>query len=122
MALSDFFSINFPYGLKRNSKGEWFVFNREYMPLGWNSLKEKKSIFDDKVYSHYPIYTKYKGLTDVKLKKLAHIEDSIRFDEKGKINQIFFYDSRTNPNINPENWTLYLEKMKILSSLKVKHE
>jgi hypothetical protein len=32
MALSDFFRINMPYGLKRNPSDEWFAFNREYMP------------------------------------------------------------------------------------------
>ncbi len=35
MALSDFFRINLPYGMMRNESGEWFVFNREYAPLGF---------------------------------------------------------------------------------------
>jgi hypothetical protein len=37
MPLTDFFRINLPYGLKRNDNDEWFCFNREYVPLGWNS-------------------------------------------------------------------------------------
>ena len=37
MGLFDFFRVNLPYGLKKNSKKEWIAFNREYMPLGWNT-------------------------------------------------------------------------------------
>lgn len=42
MALTDFFRINLPYGIKCNDKNEWATFNREYMPLGSNN----KSIDD----------------------------------------------------------------------------
>ena len=34
MALSNFFKINLPYGIKRNENGQWTAFNREYKPLG----------------------------------------------------------------------------------------
>ena len=30
MALTDFFRINLPYGIRKNDKGEWVAFNREY--------------------------------------------------------------------------------------------
>lgn len=120
MALTDFFRINFPYGIKRNQNGEWFAFNREYMPLGWNSTGKKISAFDDKVHSEFPIHTKYKGVTELKLKKLAHAENAITLDGKGKINQVYLYDDRTNPKSNPEHWNKYFEKIKILSSFDIK--
>lgn len=120
MGLSNFLSINMPYGISRNEKGEWFAFNREYLPIGWNSIwYNRKSIRDENVYSEIPIYTKYRGLTEPKLLKLANGE-KIEFDEKGRINRIFFYNGRTNPFSNPKNWNEYFEKLKILGTLKRK--
>ena len=120
MGLSNFFRINMPYGLKRNKKGEWFAFNREYLPIGWNSLKHQKSIFLDNVYSDNPIYTKYTGLTEAKLRALGHDKDAVRLDPKEKIDQVFFYNDRTNPSSRPEYWNDYFEKLKILGKLKRK--
>ena len=40
MALTDFFRINLPYGIVRDSKGRWSAFNREYLPLGWNERED----------------------------------------------------------------------------------
>ena len=119
MSLTDFFRINLPYGIKRNKRGEWFAFNREYMPLGWNSTVHKKSISDDNVYSDYPIYTSYKGITEAKLKKLAQSIDSMHLDENGKIKAVFFYNDGTNPQSNPAHWKDYLDKLKILSTFEV---
>jgi len=50
MALGDFFRINMPYGMRRNDKGEWFVFNREYKPLGWNT----KEFINEEDYPDFP--------------------------------------------------------------------
>lgn len=63
MALSNFFRINLPYGIKKNSNDELMAFNREYMTVGWNSVEYKKNINNDD-YSDNPIYTKYKSLTE----------------------------------------------------------
>lgn len=38
--LADFFRINMPYGMKQNKEGKWIIFNREYMPLGWNDVEK----------------------------------------------------------------------------------
>lgn len=116
MALTDFFRINFPYGITRNKKGEWIAFNREYMPLGWNSTMHKRTISEDNVYSEFPIYTRYKGVTEAKLKKLAHEPEAIRLDDEGEIVRVFFYNDRTNPQSSPKHWDAYFEKVKILSS------
>jgi hypothetical protein len=37
MSLTDFFRKNLPYGIARNENGEWMAFNREYLPLGFNT-------------------------------------------------------------------------------------
>jgi hypothetical protein len=117
MGLSNFFRINMPYGISRNKKGEWFAFNREYLPIGWNSKSHQKSIYVDNVYGEMPIYTKYTGLTEAKLKELGHDKDSIHLDDKGKIERVFFYNDRTNPSSNPKYWPDYFEKLKILGKL-----
>jgi hypothetical protein len=120
MSLSDFFRINLPYGLKRNTNGEWFAFNREYMPIGWNSTKDQKTIHADDVFSEIPVYTKYRNLTEKKLKKIAYDDgDSIRFDSKGNINIIFLYNDKSNPQSSPEYWPEYLNRIKLLSSFDV---
>ena len=67
MALCNFFRINLPYGIYRNEHDEWFAFNREYMPLGYNSTKHKRG-FDS--YSTLPLFTKYKGLGEMNADQL----------------------------------------------------
>lgn len=119
MALTDFFRINLPYGVSRNSKGEWFAFNREYMPLGWNTQSSKKNIADDNVYSENPVYTKYRGLTEKKLVEIAGSTDRIILDSNGKIERVFLYNDNTNPQSSPKYWDEYFQKIKILSNLKV---
>ena len=119
--LTDFFRINFPYGIKRNSNNEWACFNREYMPLGWNTV-ERKSIHDEEAFVQLPIYTKYNGLTEAKFLKLAIEPDAVRRDENGKINIVFFYKDATNPQSSPQHWDIYFEKIKLLSKCEVKRE
>lgn len=112
MALTDFFRINMPYGIQKNDNDEWFVFNREYKPLGWNTNRHVD-------YKEYPVFTKYKGLTETKLLKLACPgEDYIRRNEKGEIYMIWLYSDVTNPKDNPKYWADYFEKIKVLSKLK----
>ena len=113
MALSNFFKINFPYGIMANKKGEWTAFNREYKPLGnKDSLKEVK----DKDF----IYCKYKGLSETILKKLADTPGSIVL-ENTKIIKVFFYNDETNPSNQNKKilYKTYFEKLEILSKLKV---
>lgn len=116
--LCDFFRINMPYGMKRNENNEWIFFNREYMPLGYNTVIHP-SVNDTKAYDHLPLFTKYKGLTEAKLLKLAYEPEALRRDEAGKINQVFFYNDRTNPQNDPKYWDMYFEKIRLLSKCDV---
>lgn len=115
MALTDFFRINMPYGMRKNSKGEWFLFNREYVPLGWNKTNEK-SIYDDTAFGDYPVFTKYKLLTDALLEKVAwDKQDGVKRDKEGRIELVFLYNDRTNPQSEPGYWDVYFEKIRLLS-------
>lgn len=118
MALSDFFRINLPYGMKKNSKNEWFFFNRDYVPLGWN--KSGESINTDTPFPEVPVHTKYKGLTENTLIKLAwdNIEGISR-NKEGKIEKVFFYNDRLNPQSNHQHWDIYFDKIKLLSKCEV---
>ena len=115
MALTDFFRINLPYGMKKNSKNEWYVFNREYVPLGWNSTDKHKSIFDENAYPDFPLYTKYKGLTENAILKIIKDADRIQRNDAGEIDRVFFYYDKTNPQSNPAYWNDYFEIIKAFS-------
>ncbi len=58
MAYKDFFRINMPYGMRKNTNNEWLFFNREKMPIGWN-INNNTNHNSDESFSQYPIYTKY---------------------------------------------------------------
>lgn len=119
--LSDFFRINLPYGIAKNSIGEWMAFNREYLPLGYKDMDLKRD--PGTSYSDLPIYTKFNGITDKLLFELAQDESSIQRDENGAIIKVFLYNDGTNPRNQSrdekELWDTYFEKLKKLSKLKV---
>jgi hypothetical protein len=115
--LSDFFRINLPYGMRRNDKNEWYCFNREYKPLGFNQANKQYKFVD------YPIFTRYKAVTDQKLLEIAGGEDRMTRDEKGMIQAVWFYDDGDNPmNVFHRNkskcWLLYFKKLKLVSQLR----
>ena len=114
MSLFDFFSINCPYGLIRNDKGEWAAFNREYVPLGFNQEPVNRSF----------VYTRYKGLSESILLKIAENgAESVNRDEEGKICRVWLYDDRTNTmgqrSMKNVYWQKYWEKLEILSKLSI---
>lgn len=112
MALTDFFRINMPYGMRKNEKGEWMFFNREYTSLG-NSVND--AISEDSSY-----YCIYSGITEKMLELLAE-EESIDRNDKGEIMRICFYSDKTNPSgvdVNDELWNIYMDKIKKLCKLK----
>ncbi len=117
MALSDFFRINLPYGMERNSNDEWFVFNREYSPLGWNIDGAQPYHSEKEPFDKLPVYTKYPKLTDKKILTIITEIDAIHYDAQGKIWKVFFYHDGTNPQSNPSEWKRYFDIIKELSKL-----
>lgn len=76
------------------------------MPLGWNSSQHKNGIGSDESYQESQIRTKYKGLTEAVLLRVANRskdDNGVRRDEDGKINMVFFYSDATNPQTYPKH-------------------
>lgn len=119
MSLSNFFKINLPYGISKNSKGEWAAFNREYMPLGWNTVDDNFSIYPNDSQNKNTIYTKYRSLSEKILLEIAGSENNLKRDENGKIQMLFLYNDKTNPSNNSKYWDEYINKIKKLSTIKI---
>lgn len=103
-----------PYGMRKNSNNEWFVFNWEKMPLGSN-INNNTEFYEPPKDA---IYTKYKSLTEPMLLKLSgNGENGIRRNVIGEIEWVFFY--AITPS-NSEQWSDYFEKIKLLSKLEFK--
>ena len=115
--LSDFFRINLPYGMRRNEKNQWYCFNREYKPLGFNQAHMQYK------FVNYPIFTLYRGITDQKLIEIAGDESKVDRDEKGIIQAIWFYDDGSNPSRcgakSQKLWADYFNKIHQVSLLQV---
>jgi hypothetical protein len=114
MPLSDFFRINLPYGMEKNANNEWFAFNREYVPLGWNT-KDSSFFNEMKTNGELPIHTKFKGLTDNAISKIITNPDRVQKNKAGEIVTVFFYNDATNPQSKPQYWDDYFAIIKELS-------
>ncbi|POY36266.1 hypothetical protein C3K47_10955 [Solitalea longa] len=120
MGLFNFFRINLPYGIKKNPDNTWFAFNREYVPLGWNSKQNAESTGGAlKPYLSYPIHTKYQGLTDEAILKFIKNKELIHYNENGEILTVFFYDDRLNPTNKGGDWDAYFDIIKSLGNYEV---
>lgn len=100
MALTNFFSINMPYGMYYEKGKGWVCFNREYKPLGYNiSGGGFPSCAKD--FFHTPIFTNYKVNNEQIQKLVDKFDLDYRIDPKdGKIGLVIFYDSDRNPLIH----------------------
>lgn len=106
MSLLDFRAICLPYCLKQLEDGSYIALNRDYKPLGFNTMTHIK-------YEEYPIATKYTGLT---AKKISELHEGEREDPA----YIFLYNDATNPVNNKTNMGKYLKKLEVLATLEVK--
>lgn len=116
MALFTFFSINFPYGIRKDSQGNWATFNREYVPLGYNTTDLKE--LNNMGLKNGLIFTSYTGMTERKLKTFF-VEEDIKYNHNGKIETIWFYNDGTDPNRNPKYWEEYFNKLKFISQFRI---
>ena len=117
MALSNFFRINLPYGIRGNNTKGWFAFNREYKPIGFNN-------YDHVEFDAYPIYTKYQRLTKKKMIELNDNDEGSDHIIKVGENEflIFLYNDATIPCVNKTCWDRYFKKIRTLSMLKRKEK
>lgn len=119
MALNSFFQINLPYGIKRNADGEWFAFNRDYAPLGFNKNENPS---ENGLFNDLPIHTKYANLTDARLLELAGDEKFVKRDADGKIDTVFLYIDSDHPLKNSKNGVPYFDKLAKLGTIQRKTE
>ena len=117
MALNSFLSINLPYGLIRNDKGEWATFNREYMQLGMGKTDSFKS-YNSAHFKEQHLYVKYTDLTEDLLAYLGSSYD-VKKDEKGNICELRLFHPENHPLSDPKIWNDYFDKLKFLARLKV---
>lgn len=114
MALDKFVGINMPYGMIKNEKGEWAMFNREYLPLGYNEYDIDGSLLTGK-YKDLPIFTKYMGLTDDRLEYLG-ADGEVRRNGSGEIDKVWLYQ-KFYPTDTTKRWNDYAKRLKMLSEL-----
>ena len=118
--MTDFFSINLPYTLKKLTNERWIVLNRESELLGHvNSAPESDRWQQDISLCHT-----YYGLTEEVLEELgrqAHGAPGVCRDDSNSIVQIYLYNDSTNPvgrYRTNKHWRDYCRKLQILSILR----
>jgi hypothetical protein len=100
----------------KNESGKWFVFNREYVPLGWNSKRIAKELSPDFGFSDFPVYTGFERLTDSAIRKIITDPDRIDTDKNGNISRVFFYNDRCNPIFDKKHFPAFFEILQKLAN------
>lgn len=112
--METFFEINLPYGLARNKQGQWMLFNKQFLPIGFHTFTSSQSL------PYLPLYQSYE-LTESFIQEIAVNEESIEKDAYGTINRFFLYNELSNPmrssNFNSSLWVNYFAKIHKLSKL-----
>jgi hypothetical protein len=98
MALIDFKTTNMPYGMCRNEKGQWAIFNREYKPLGFYT--DKGSVQDGH-FDHLPIWLNYENFYLSNLKKIFP-ENGFKECRNGRL-LVFFYGTPPEKGLYDKN-------------------
>ena len=88
------------------------LFNREYVPIGWNDVQHKQDLTSSESFSDIPIKTRYKNATEALLRKLIDNEANVVYGSDGKINRIYFYDDGTNPINFAKYWNPIWKRLK----------
>jgi hypothetical protein len=115
-----FFQTNLPYAIACNENDEWMVFNRMYLPLGYNKNSFQRAGHPRTSFDEFPIHSHYKFLTHHFLLQLADGEEYIKKDKDGKIVTVYLYIDKTNParlKNDEELWTRYFDKLRMLSDV-----
>ena len=114
MALTNFFNINLPYGMRKIENNTREVYNREYQILWWNQND----------WGHdYPIelQTEYARFTDKFIEKHIPSRQIHRNEKTWEIISLFFYDDWTNPWSDIKHWDKYSKILKQFSKIQRKN-
>lgn len=93
----------FPYGMEQHKDGSWVFFNRDYKPVGMNTV-------DWVDYNNHPVRFRIKGLGPAKRAKLD-------IHGSGTGTRIYFYDDATQPTLSAANMAAYLKRLEIIIRL-----
>ena len=86
------------------------------LSIGWNEREDSPvDINSDNSFGNIPIHTEYEKVPEKKLFEIAGDEKFVERDTDGKINRIYLYNDRTNPQSSNEYWNDYFSKIKLLS-------
>lgn len=99
-----FCRVSLPYVLQQQKDGSYIALNRNYKPVGFLIEKWVE-------YAEYPIAVHFKCLREDTIEKLSAQE---RFD-----GDIYLYNDGCVPTRRKKHMTAYLEKLAILTKLKV---
>lgn len=105
MPQREFRSIYFPYCIQKQSDGSWVVLNREYNPVGFNTIGS----IDRK---DYPVSVRFKGLRSTTLDKLSYSGAS-----NGDV--VYLYNDGCIPTGSAEHMEAYMKKLQIMAKLTV---
>lgn len=105
MPLNEIRALHLPYCLERQTDGRYVILNRRYKPLGFTTREHVD-------YGAYPIAVKFTRLT-----RATAARPSVRGSED--LEKIWLYDDATVPTASTKNMQQYLERRKIMMSLKL---
>ena len=97
--------------MEKNENNEWFVFNREYLPLGCNEQARTSQ------EPCRPVYTAYNGLTNTKVREIVEMSVNIVLKDN-ELHKVFFYHDGTNPTEYTRNWVAYAKILQQLSTFR----
>jgi hypothetical protein len=103
MSLKNVLSAYLPYMLRRQSCGRYVVVNREYKPVGFNTLTFTK-------YEPFPVLVRIKGLTPLRASKIS-------FNGSSSLIDIRLYDDGCYPNSAKRKMDDYLARLAVLAKL-----
>lgn len=137
MALNNFLKIYLPYGVAIHNDNTITVFNREYMPLGYNEIRQ---FCEFNGYNSAGAFLETKLPIRSKLKKHPEIVKMDEFWEEiahdgkvhvdGELRRIFLYNDESAPlsfdfssnetaEENSRNWSAYFSRLKALAVLRI---
>lgn len=107
MPREDFRAVYLPYCIDRLEDGRYVVLNRTYKPLGFITHDHIK-------YEEFPIAAEIKGIGPAVAAKLS-------WNASSNLDRIYLYNDGCNPMTSDANMKAYLERLKILAKLRLKH-
>lgn len=105
--MHEFRQVFFPYCLDQHENGTWTLLNRQYKPLGFNTMDWIK-------YDSYPIFCKTRKIRLSTLQKISY-----QPIEEGET-KIYLYNDGCVPTNGKKYMDAYLDRLRVLMSIQIK--